>query len=165
MVKNIFSFVIFWLSLLCALAVACESNMEEVKSPDKLNSEQNGKGEGMRVLWTVSAYKIFSGAKWGENEARALLFKPLDINSSSITFNFQTCQGIYFTSEIVDTDKYFSERHQIKPQMLDISEETIRVFKTDCQLPGFSEYIQLTDGSLIVWIEGVFFFFEPNIKK
>jgi hypothetical protein len=138
--------------------------MEEEKSPEKLIPEQNSKGEAMRVLWTVSAYKITSGGKWEENEARSLLFKPLDIGSSYITFNGQTCRDISFTIEVVNTYEYLSERHQTTPQMLDIKEETIRVIKTNCQLPGFSEYMRLADRRLIVWIEGVFFVFEPTVN-
>ena len=164
-IKNIFCFVIFWLILPCALAASCVSSMGEVQSSFKLIPVQNSTGKGMRVLWTVSAYKISFGGEWGENEARSLLFKPLDIRSSSITFNGQTCQGISFKSEIVDTEKYLSERYQTTPQMLGIPEATIQVIKTNCQLPGFSEYIRLTDRRLIVWIEGVFFVFEPTVNK
>lgn len=164
-IKKFFSFVIFWLTLPCALASTFESNMGEVQSHFKLIPVQNNTGELRRVLWTVSNYKIGSGARWGENEARSLLFKPLDMGSSYITFNGQNCQGISFTSEIFNTDKYLSERYQMTPEMLGILEETIQVIKTDCQLPGFSEYIRLTDSRLIVWIEGVFFVFEPNVKK
>jgi len=150
----------------CALVASRESNTGEVVlSPFKLDPVQNSTGKGMRVLWTVSEYKIGFGGEWGENEARSLLFKPLDVSTSSITFNGQTCQGISFKSEIVDTDKYLSERYQTTPQMLGILEETIQVIKTNCQLPGFSEYIRLTDRRLIVWIEGVFFVFESAVNK
>jgi hypothetical protein len=138
--------------------------MEEVKSPGKPNPLQNSTGEGVRVLWSISAYKIAPGEQWGENEARSLLFKPLDIGSSYITFNGQTCQDVSFNSEVVDTDKYLSERYQTTPQMLGISEENILVIKTNCSLPGFSEYIRLADRRLIVRIEGAFFFFEPTVN-
>ena len=164
-IKDIFCFVIFWLTLPCALVISCASSMGEVQSPFKSIPVQNSTGTSMRVLWTVSAYKIGFGGEWGDNEARSLLFKPLDISSSSITFNGQTCQGISFKSEMVDTEKYLSERYQTTPHMLGIPEETIQVIKTNCQLPGFSEYIRLTDRRLIVWIEGVFFVFEPFVNK
>jgi hypothetical protein len=118
----------------------------------------------MRVLWTISNYIITPGEKWGENEARSLLFKPLDIGSSYITFNGQTCRDISFISEVVNTDEYLSQRHQTTPQMLGIKEKTIRVVKTNCRLPGFSEYIRLADRRLIIWIEGAFFFFEPTVN-
>ncbi len=163
-IRDIFSYLIFWLTLPCALVPVCASNMGEELPSLKLLTAQEGTGKGTRVLWTVSTYKIGFGGEWGENEARSLLFKPLDIRSSSITFNGQTCQGISFSSEPVDTNKYLAERYQATPQMLDILEETIQVIKTDCRLPGFSEYIRLMDRRLIVWIEGVFFVFEPTVN-
>jgi len=163
-IKDIFCFVTFWLALSCAVAISCESNMGEVQSTFKLISVQNGTGMGMRVLWTVSDYKIGFGGEWGEDEARSLLFKPLDIRSSSITFNGQTCQGISFKSEIVDTGQYLSERYQTTPQILGVPDETIQVVRTNCPLPGFSEYIRLMDRRLIIWIDGVFFFLEPAVN-
>ncbi len=164
-VMNISKFIFFGLTLFCGLAASCESILGEEQFTFKVVPIQNNTGELRRVLWIVSDYKIGFGARWGENEARSLLFKPLDKGSSYISFNGQTCQNISFTSEIVDTGKYLSERYQATPEMLGILEETIQVIKTDCQLPGFSEYIRLTDSRLIVWIEGVFFVFEPNVKK
>lgn len=163
-IRDIFSYLIFWLTLPCAFAPVCASDVGEVRPSLKSLTAQEGTGKGMRVLWTVSTYKIGFGGEWGDNEARSLLFKPLDIRSSSITFNGQTCQGIFFTSEIVDANKYLAERYQTTPRILDISEETIRVVKTDCSLPGFSEYIRLMDRRLIVWIKGVFFVFEPTVN-
>ena len=164
-IKDIFRFFIFWSTLSCVLAASCESIMGEAQSTFQVNPVQSSTGETRRVLWRVSAYKIGFGARWGENEARSLLFKPLDMGSSYITFNGQTCQGISFTSEIFDTGEYLSERYQTTPQMLGILDKTLEVIKTDCQLPGFSEYIRLTDSRLIVWIEGVFFVFKPNVTK
>jgi hypothetical protein len=69
-----------------------------------------------------------------------------------------------FTRRIVYTDKYLTERYQATPQLLGIADKTIQVITTDCQLPGFSEYIRLPDRRLIVWIKGVFFFFEPKVN-
>ena len=165
MIKNVFCFTTFGLTLLCVLAASCGSNIEEEKYLYQSSTAQNKTMGEMRVLWTVSAYKITAGGKWGENEARSLLFKPLDIGSSYITFNGQICQGISFTSEVVDTDKYLSERYQTSPEMLGIIAPTIEIIETNCPLPGFSEYIRLPNSQLIVWIEGVFFVFEPNVDK
>jgi hypothetical protein len=162
---NIFKFIFFGLALFGGLAASCELIMGEEQFTSKFIPVQSNTGEAGRVLWTVSAYKICNGAGWGENEARSLLFKPLDIGSSYITFNGRTCQGISFTSETFATDRYLSARYQTTPEILGILDETIQVIKTNCQLPGFSEYIRLTDRRLIVWIQGVFFVFEPNVKK
>jgi hypothetical protein len=163
-IKHIFGYVIFWITLTCVFAVSCESIMESRRPASKGVVVQSSTGKEMRVLWTVAAYKIGPGGEWGENEARSLLFKPLDIGSSHITFNGQSCRDILFTRRIVDTDTFLTERYQATPQLLGIADKTIQVITTDCQLPGFSEYIRLADRRLIVWIKGVFFFFEPKVN-
>ncbi|MCF8055923.1 MAG: hypothetical protein K9K37_04700 [Desulfocapsa sp.] len=118
----------------------------------------------MRVLWTVTAYHIGQNSTWGEAEARRMLFKPLDISSSTITFDGQTCQDVTFTSELVDFEQYFTERHKMIPQELRLENETMKVIKTNCLIPGFQEYMRLSDRRLIVSIEGVLFVFEPKVN-
>ena len=122
------------------------------------------RGVTMRVLWTVSAYHVGKNAEWGETEARGLLFKPLDVTSSTIVFDGQTCNDVTFTSEIVDAPNYLMEQHNIIPQALSFEEETMEVIKTDCLLPGFGEYMRLTDRRLIIAMHGVLFVFEPTVN-
>jgi hypothetical protein len=118
-------------------------------------------GTTMRVLWTISGYTIGKGATWGEQEAKAFLFKPLDINDTEIIFDGQACQGVSFQEETVNATEYLSSVWQVTPQTLGIDVQELQVFKTNCSLPGFQEYMRLDDGRLIVPIHGVFFFFEP----
>ena len=121
-------------------------------------------GVTMRVLWTVSAYHIGKSAVWGKTEAESMLFKPLDINTSSITFDGQTCHDVIFKGEIVDATQYLAEKFQTTPQTFGFEEKTLEVIKTKCCLPGFSEYMRLMDKRLIVPINGVLFVFEPAVN-
>ena len=121
-------------------------------------------GVTMRVLWTVSAYHIGKSAVWGKTDARNMLFKPLDINTSTITFDGQTCHNVIFKSEIVDAAQYLAEKYQTTPQILGLNEKTIEVIKTNCSLTGFSEYIRLKNRKLIVPINGVLFVFQPAVN-
>jgi hypothetical protein len=118
----------------------------------------------MRVLWTVSAYHIGKNAVWGKTEAHNMLFKPLDINTSSITFDGQTCHDVTFETEIVDAEQFLAKKHETTPQTLGFEEKTLQVIKTNCCLPGFSEYMRLRDRRLIVPISGVLFVFEPTVN-
>ena len=122
-------------------------------------------GIAMRVLWTVSGYVIGKGSAWGEQDAKALLFKPLDINDTEITFDGQTCKNVNFQQETVNAAEYLSSVWQATPQTLGIEDQELQVFKTNCALPGFQEYMRLGDGRLIVPIHGVFFFFEPAVTR
>ena len=118
----------------------------------------------MRVLWTISGYKVGEGAVWGEEEARKLLFKPLDIDATKITFDGQTCHDVIFEKETVKAKEYLANAYRTTPQALDIKEELIEVVKTNCRLPGFAEYIRLKDRRLIIHLNGVFFYFRPSVN-
>jgi len=115
-------------------------------------------------LWTVSEYKVGEGAAWGEEEARKLLFKPLDIDAARITFDGRTCRDVIFQREKVNAKEYVDRAYRTTPQALGIQEEAVEVVKTNCDLPGFAEYIRLKDRRLIIFLNGVFFYFTPAVN-
>ena len=155
--------VLSGLLLFGALSPFCEASGKKPNRLEHLASDADG-GMKMRVLWTVSAYHIGKSAVWGKTEAKSMLFKPLDINTSTITFDGQTCHDVIFKSEIVDAAQYLAEKYQTTPQTLGFEEKTLKVIKTNCCLPGFSEYMRLMDRRLIVPINGVLFVFEPTVN-
>lgn len=120
-------------------------------------------GVSIRVLWTVSGYKISENAVMREDDARKMLFKPLDIGEAYITFDGKTCRNIIFKKETVKVKEYLHRAYQIMPQTIGIDQETSEVIKTNCDLPGFGEYMRLKDRRLVIYIKGVFFFFEPAV--
>ena len=121
-------------------------------------------GVSMRVLWTVSNYKIGQGAAWGEEEARNLLFKPLDIDTDKITFDGQTCRNVVFEERMVNAKDYLHQVFQTTPQALGVEQESLEVVKTNCNLAGFAEYVRLKDRRLIIHLNGVFFYFKPAVN-
>ena len=159
----IFVCVMSGLVLFGALSPFCEATDNRTNRLEYLSADANT-GVTMRVLWTVSAYHIGKNAAWGKTEAQGMLFKPLDISTSTITFDGQTCHDVTFETEIVDSVQYLAERYQTAPQTLGFEEKTLKVIKTNCCLPGFSEYMRLRDRRLIVPINGVFFVFEPAVN-
>jgi hypothetical protein len=90
-----------------------------------------------------------------------MLFKPVDITATSITFDGKTCQGIIFKKEHQKAKEYLESVFHITPQTLGIAEEEVEVVKTDCNLPGFAEYLRLKDRRLVIYLNGVFFHLEP----
>ncbi len=123
-----------------------------------------GGSVSMRVLWTVSEYRLGTNAVWGNEEARKLLFKPLDIDANSITFDGKTCRNVIFKKETVKAKEYLDNLFHTTPQTLGIEDETVEVIKTDCNLPGFAEYLRLRDRRLVIHINGVFFYLEPAVN-
>jgi len=159
----IFVCVISGVVLFGALSPFCEAADNRTNRLEYSAAGVKG-GMAMRVLWTISAYHIGKNAAWGKTEAHNMLFKPLDINTSSITFDGQTCRDVTFETEIADAVQYLAERYQTAPQTLGFEEKTFKVIKTNCCLPGFSEYMRLRDRRLIVPINGVLFVFEPAVN-
>ena len=150
---------------------ALSSSQPNVVTPDPMdvitldNGDASGNGVAMRVLWTVSNYVIGRNASWDEQAAQALLFKPLDINDTQIIFDGKACQGVSFQQSTVNAADYLSSTWQTTPTELGIEVTELQVFKTNCGLPGFQEYMRLGDGRLIVPIKGVFFFFQPAVAR
>jgi hypothetical protein len=131
---------------------------------EKASSVPTARGDvSMRALWTVSQYTIGKNTLWGEKEARSMLFKPLDITETSITFDGKTCRGISFKKEKQKAKEYLETVFHTTPQTLGIAEDEVEVVKTDCNVPGFAEYLRLKDRRLVIYLHGVFFYLEPTV--
>jgi hypothetical protein len=119
------------------------------------------KGQSMRVLWTVSGYKHGPNDSWKKKDADAMIFQPLDMDENSIRFAGKSCTDVVFKREKQQLGPYLMRKYGITPQFIDLVDEEVDVVKTSCSLPGFSEYLRLSDSRLIVYIDGVFFILEP----
>ncbi len=150
---------LFTLLSICMLPlIACVQNYE-VSSP----AGDGSQGDSMRALWTVSDFVLAPDSEWDKDQARKMLFRPLDMDDSSITFDGRSCQGITFSGESVRLESYLQQKHGISPDRLGLTDEYARSINTSCDLPGFSQFLRLSDRRLLVNIEGVFFFFNPIV--
>jgi hypothetical protein len=161
-----------FLFLLTIFLFGCGTTVHAINpggdSPDKKTAVTSpppatGGGVTMRVLWTVSEFKVAANAAWGKEEGRRLLFKPLDMDANSITFDDKSCRDVIFNKETVKTKEYLDNSFQISPLSLGIRDEAVEIIKTNCDLPGFAEFMRLTDRRLVIHINGVFFFFKPAV--
>lgn len=167
-----FSFIILMVTLFAWAASVPDNGQSRGSTTAKTTAEDNIQPKpqtiegsvSMRVLWTVSEYKIGANALWGNEEARNMLFKPLDITATTITFDGNKCSNVIFKKETVKTKEYLDNFFHSAPQLLDIADETVEVVKTDCNLPGFAEYLRLRGGRLIIHINGVFLYFDPAVN-
>ncbi len=173
----VFPIVFHLYAILLVLVLFLEWSSSLVAAPSKEHSTDSepkkqssptsiGRGVSMRVLWTINDYKVGEGegSVWSEEEACDMLFKPLDIDDNKITFDGKTCLNVSFVKKEMSAGDYFRKSYRTTPQNLGIEEEEIQVIKTNCDLPGFKEYIRLKDGRLIIHLNGVFFYFSPNVN-
>jgi hypothetical protein len=134
----------------------------DMKNTNSRN-DLHGSSEVVRVLWTVSDYKMTDSAVWTENKAKAMLFKPLDIDDTSITFDRKKCDNVSFETKEARASKYLDQHYNISPQWLGIADETLKVIRTTRDMPGFTEYMRLQDRRLVIFLHDVFFFLEPHV--
>ena len=153
--------------VMIVVLTACGSSLGQNNSGEGENGTDAGvftpEGSPMRALWKVSSYIIGKNSSMDEASAQALLFKPLDITDTEIIFDGQSCQGVTFQQKTVNAVDYLADTWQTTLTELGIDVTELQVFKTNCSLPGFKEYMRLGDRRLIVPIEGVFFFFTPAV--
>lgn len=123
-----------------------------------------GQAVSMRVLWTVSQYIMGPDALWTEDQARAMLFKPLDMDERSITFDGRTCTEVTFLREPGSVDRHLSTAFGVTPDFLGIEPGDAVLVRTNCRIPGFDTFLRLADRRLIVKMGGIFFFLEPHVN-
>lgn len=155
--------VILFLLIVSGLEVNCA-----MSDGDNHNRPQNThmglkieNGRSMRVLWNVSGYKHRPNDNRQKEEADAMIFKTLDMDDNSITFAGKNCKDVVFKRELQQLGSYLMHKYALTPQSIDLVNEEVQVIKTNCLLPGFSEYLRLPDGRLVIVIDGIFFFLEP----
>jgi len=115
--------------------------------------------------WNVSRYVPGKVSALSDQEAQALVSMPVDILKNKITFNGKSCQGVTFQTQTVATADYLLENWQITPEALGVQDKEIQVIKTNCDIPGYSEYVRLPNGDLIIAYDGVFFFLNPGVAQ
>ncbi len=147
--------------LLCSIskssfALEQESAAEPQTEPDSVS---------LRVLWTVADYVRGPNARVDDEQARSLIFTPLDMTEESISFAGRVCKPITFSRSLVRLSDYLSASYGIGLQDLNLENQSAQVIQTTCDLPGFSEFLRLEDMRLLVSIYGVFYFLEPVIFR
>jgi hypothetical protein len=163
--KLIHIVLVLTLALTVATPLACGAEgIMSASSPVPAKYGSQGT-KSLRVLWTISSYHLLRTATMGESEAQAMLFKPLDIGATTITFAGESCGDVLFRVEEVETEQYFKERFRIAPLALGVDQETVEVVRTNCRIPGFDEYARLRDRTLLVPMRGVVFVFTPRVNK
>lgn len=116
-----------------------------------------------RTLWTVTDYFITKNSIHGDSQAQSMMFKPLDMSDTSITFDGRMCHVSEFEWITVDLGTYVQKSLSITVDDMGISDQKVEIIKTDCDIPGFSEIVRFADMRLMVVIDGICLFLEPDI--
>ena len=133
--------------------IGCSSAKEEKQGSSLMN-----------IPWKLTDYIILPNATWGKSDANKLIFKEATISENSISFNNQNCKEVIFKRSPVSLGKYLSQKYHISIDAMKLKEQPVTQITTNCHLNGFSNYLQLADRRIIIFINGVAFFLVPAIN-
>jgi hypothetical protein len=108
-------------------------------------------------LWRVATNFPGPVSAMSAEQIDALSKETLDIRADQITFQGQSCPVSSFSIESKDGAQYFQDMYKTDAQLLTVGTAPIEVIKTDCTLPGLSEFVRTANDDLIVNVDGVFF--------
>lgn len=114
------------------------------------------------IHWVATRYVLGQVAGMDETEARAVLSQAVEILPTEIRFQGKTCSNLITRSETFNATDYLVGMWQTTPQQLGIQKNDLQVITTNCDIPGFQEYVLLDGGQLGIWLDGVFFVFDPQ---
>ena len=117
----------------------------------------------MGIPWKLTDYLILPNARWNKSDANKLLFKEAFINKNSISFNGKTCKGVNFKRSSVSLNQYLSTKYHISAEALNLTEQQASMISTNCNLSGFNNYLRLNDRRVLIFINGVAFFFVAAV--
>lgn len=112
--------------------------------------------------WVATRYVFGQVAAMEKSQAEALLNQQVEILPTEIRWQGKTCTGLVTRAEKFNTQDYLAGTWQVTPQALGIQQSELQVISTNCDLPGFQEYLLLDGGQLVIGLDGVFFVFEPK---
>lgn len=117
---------------------------------------------GDTTRWVISRYVIGPVAALDTAQAGALISQQVEILPTEIRFQGKTCRNLVTRAETVDTLDYLSGNWKASPELLGLSQAELQVIHTNCDIPGFQDYMLLDGGKLLIGLDGVFFEFEPK---
>lgn len=135
------------------------------KNPDApaIAEPREPEAQAMRVLWTVSGFKMTEKAAWDEARARQMLFKPLDMDDERLVFDGSICETPNLERSTVDADEYLGRTYGITSEWLGVESHAFQVLRSRCGISGFEEFIRLPDRRIVIHIAGIFFFLAPAV--
>ena len=117
------------------------------------------------VSWDIFTHYASPIAALSEAEATARYGTPITITADSITFGDQTCTDLTYSGEYLLAGNYFDTFYQFSSQTIYIEPQTpIAIIRTNCDIPGFGEFISLDQGyeQLFINQDGVFYPLYPR---
>lgn len=112
--------------------------------------------------WVITRYVIGPVSALDTAQAGAMVSQQVEILPTEIRFQGKTCPNLVTRAETVNAPDYLSSSWKVSPELLGLRQTELQVIHTNCDIPGFQDYMLLDGGKLLIGLDGVFFEFDPK---
>lgn len=132
-------------------------NMDGIELSENIDAPKNNNlpisGE-----WRIEDYKINATSGMDEEKAKSYLGTEALFHNDLISLGENYCTDPSFRIKNVDTEEYLIYHYKVTPEFLNIDSNTMEVVSITGTEQFFYEFLKVSNNTVIVNIEGVFFY-------
>jgi len=141
--------------ILAAFISACSvDNMEiseNIEAPRNMNLPIEGR-------YIIEDYKLSAISTMTEEDAKAFLGREAIFNENLVSIGDDYCYEPNYKIKNVEAKDYLIYYYKTNPELLNITDETIQIVSVSGVQQFFNDFIRISEETVIVNIDGVFFF-------
>jgi len=141
--------------ILAAFISACSvDNMEiseNIEAPRNMNLPIEGR-------YIIEDYKLSAISTMTEEDAKAFLGREAIFNENLVSIGDDYCYEPNYKIKNVEAKDYLIYYYKTNPELLNITDETIQIVSVSGVEQFFNDFIRISEETVIVNIDGVFFF-------
>lgn len=141
--------------ILAAFNSACSvDNMEiseNIEAPRNMNLPIEGR-------YIIEDYKLSAISTMTEEDAKAFLGREAIFNENLVSIGDDYCYEPNYKIKNVEAKDYLIYYYKTNPELLNITDETIQIVSVSGVQQFFNDFIRISEETVIVNIDGVFFF-------
>lgn len=145
--------------ILAILLSACSvDNMElskNIVAPKNINLPIEGR-------YLVEEFKISPVSAMTEEEAEIYIGKEALFHEDVVILGDNYCYEPNFKIKNVKANEYLIYQYKTNPELLNITDEEIQVVSVSGERQFFNDFIKLSDNTILVNIDGVFFYLRKT---
>ena len=153
--KKFLSFILLigLLFLLASCQIKGNETIDAIRAPENITPPLSGE-------WVIKNYKMGNFSTMGEDIARTYLGKEVLFHKDLVAIGDEYCMDPIYKIKNVNPVDYLIYQYKTSPKFLDIDKDEIQIVSVISNEQFFYEFIKESEDTIIVNIDGVFFYLE-----
>lgn len=149
--------ILLLIVLIVFMFTIASCNMDSIELSDNIEAPKNN-NLPIYGKWRVEDYRLNAASLMDEEKAKSYIGMEALFHNELITIGDDYCTEPLYRIKNVDADEYLIYHHKVIPDFLNIDSEKIEVVSIAGSEQFFYEFIKISEDTIIVNIEGVFFY-------